>query len=105
MRGDQVCGDGMATRDGYATEGDLPGERSVFMLHVEPKSRPGRSQRVHTSEDAPVMGVEQRDPGRWRAERPCIRKRDLRQCLRLRKQETSVPGGRGPNRVCGRIAC
>jgi hypothetical protein len=34
----------------------------VFMLHAESKSRPVRSQRVHTSEEAPVMGVEQRGP-------------------------------------------
>lgn len=32
----------------------------------EPKSRLSRRQRVHTSDEAPVMGVEQRDPGRWR---------------------------------------
>ena len=52
------------------TEGDLLGERSVFMLREGPKSRPGRSQRVHTSDEMPVMGVEQRDPGRWKAGRP-----------------------------------
>ena len=34
----------------YVKQGDLPGERTVFMLE-EPKSRPGRSQSVHSSEE------------------------------------------------------
>ena len=54
--------------DAGGNEGDLRGARPAFMLHTEPKNRPSRSQRVHRSDEGPVMGVEQRDPGRWNAE-------------------------------------
>ena len=34
-------------------QGDLAGTETVFMLPEGPKSRPGRSQSVHSSEEVP----------------------------------------------------
>jgi len=54
----------------HVKQGDLrDGTRAEFMLPVkEPKSRERqrRSQSPHRSEEAPVMGVEQRGAGRWK---------------------------------------
>ena len=50
-RARKVVGDGMQGRSCHVNQGDQPGERLVFMRSV-PKSQPGRSQSVHSSEEA-----------------------------------------------------
>jgi len=41
------------------------GRDGVHVATKQPKSRPDRSQSVHRSQEVPVMGMEQRDAGRW----------------------------------------
>ena len=50
-RARQVFGDGMHGSSCDVNQGDLPGERLVFMRSL-PKSQPGRSQSIHSSVEA-----------------------------------------------------
>lgn len=47
----QVSDDGMHGSSRSVKQGDLSGKRSVFMIKVVPKSRPGRSQNAHSSKE------------------------------------------------------
>jgi hypothetical protein len=51
-RARQVFGDGMRGKSSHVNQGDLPDRRTVFRGVVLPKSRVGRSQSVHRSEEA-----------------------------------------------------
>lgn len=47
----EVVGGGMVWKAMYVKKGDLPGVSAVFMT-LSPKSRPGRSQSAHSSDEA-----------------------------------------------------
>jgi len=48
----QVFGDGMQGRSRNVNQGDLSVIRPAFILHRQTKNRAGRSQSVHSSEEA-----------------------------------------------------
>ena len=46
-------------------QGDLLANKDGVLGRIVPKSRVGRSQSAHKSEEVPVMGMERRGAGRW----------------------------------------
>ena len=59
---------GVERAEGQGDESMRPAWRLRTVFRPQPKSRPGRSQSAHSSDEVPVMGMERRGAGRWSRE-------------------------------------